>query len=75
MAELSGGKPGLAGFHHSMVELHRLLIKLNMRQVTTASFIVHNIFSPLMRARTFSIHFDGVYDMFSGSLRRHSPQI
>ena len=72
MAELSGGKPGLAGFHHSMVELHGLL---NMRQVTIASFIVHNIFSPLMRARTFSIHFDGVYDMFSGSLRWHSPQI
>ena len=72
MAELSGGKPGLAGLHHSTVELHRLL---NMRQVTIASFIVHNIFSPLMRARTFSTHFDGVYGMFSGLLRGHSPQI
>ena len=72
MAELSGGKPGLAGLHHSMVELHSLL---NMRQVTIASFIVDNIFSPLMRVRTFSIHFDGVYDTFSGSLRQHSPQI
>ena len=27
MAELSGGKPGLAGLQCSMVELHRLLIK------------------------------------------------